>query len=99
MFIDTDRSFGAGASTPGAAPPQLFFLGCKDDVLAVITSQIVELYAALPCDRAAPKDVVDRFVGRPVTVRIIIGQAEKLRLESPTAGTLEFTIDGAWVKQ
>jgi hypothetical protein len=60
---------------------------------------IVELYAALPCDRAAGQSVSDLFVGRPVTIRVIVARAEKLRLESPSAGTLEFTIGGAWVKE
>lgn len=97
-FVSTDTTFNGGAAQPASARPQLFTLACKDDVLAAVTSQIIELYARLPCDRAVPQQVADRFIGRHVTLRIVIGDAEKLYVDSD-AGTIEFTIEGAWVKQ
>jgi hypothetical protein len=100
-FVATDYTFGAVPKTPLPTgwSPQLFYLGCKDDVLAVVTSQILELYASLPCDRMVGADVVNRFLGQHIQVRIAFGTAEKLYMESPSAGTLEFTIRGAWAKE
>ncbi len=99
-YVELDQSFGGGATAPAeGTPPQLSALSCKDDVLTIVLPGVVELYAALPCDRAASQTVADLFIGRPVTVRVIVAEAEKLRLESPSAGTLEFTIAGAWAKE
>lgn len=99
-YIDLDRSFGGAETAPAEAPPpQLSTLSCQDGVLTIVMPQVVELYASLPCDRAASQSVADLFIGRPVTVRVIVADAEKLRLESPTAGTLEFTVSGVWAKQ
>ena len=100
-LIRADRTFGADLQTPaqGGQPPQLFFLGCKDGVLTVITSQIVQLYAELPCDRAVPQNVADRFVGHPVQLRLTLGDVVKLYIDSPVAGTIEFSITRAWVKE
>jgi len=72
---------------------------CTDGVLSIAMPEVVELYAALPCDRAASQTVADLFINRPVTLRVIVAEAEKLRLESPTAGTLEFTVSGVWAKE
>ncbi len=99
-YIDVDRSYGGSQTAPAEAPPpQLSSLDCKDGVLTIVMPQVVELYAALPCDRAASQSVADLFLGRPVTIRIEVADAEKLRLESATAGTLEFTVSGVWAKE
>ncbi len=99
-LIRADRTFGADPRTPvQGAPPLLFSLGCKDGVLSIITSQIVQLYAELPCDRAVPQDVADRFAGQPVRLRLVVGGAVKLYIDSPAAGTIEFTITRAWAKE
>ena len=101
VLIRADRTFGGDPRTPApdGHSPQLYVMGCKDGVLSVITSQIVQLYAELPCDRAVPQDVADRFAGQPVRLRLVFGDALKLYIDSPIAGTIEFTTTRAWVKE
>ena len=101
VLVRADRTFGADLRTPvqGAEPPHLFYLGCKDGVLSVVTSQIVQLYAELPCDRAVPQDVADRFVGHAVRIRLVFGDTVKLYIDSPAGGSIEFTITRAWAKE
>jgi hypothetical protein len=93
--LRADRTFGADPATPGA--PLLYLLDCRAGVLTVITSQVVRLYAELPCDRAVPQNVVDRFSGQPVRLRLAFGDAVKLYVDSPVAGTIEFTVTRTWM--
>ncbi len=100
-FIGAARTFGSDPKTPAArdGSPHLFFhFGCNDDVLVIVTTQ-VELYAELPCDRAIPPQVVERFLGQPVQIRVVFNDAEKLFVESPVAGSIEFTVTRAWAKE
>jgi hypothetical protein len=94
--IVANRTFAATA--PGAEAPQLYAMGCKGGVLTIITSQVLQLYAELPCDRAVPDSVAAKFIGHPVEIRVVFGQAVNLYLDSSVAGSIQFTIGRIWVK-
>ena len=91
------EEIGAPDGPPGNGADHLFFsTSCEDDVLAVVTDQEV-VYAELPCDRAVPQEVAERFLGLPVRVRVVPSNPAKLYVESDVAGSLEFTVGRVWI--
>ncbi len=91
------EEIGAPDGPPNNGADHLFFsTSCEDDVLAVVTNQEV-VYAELPCDRAVPQEVAERFLGRPVRVRVVPSDPAKLYVESDAAGSLEFTVGRVWI--
>ena len=68
---------------------------CADGVLTLVTDR-ERIFAELPCDRALPPEVEQRFAGAAVTVRVLPGS--KIFVDSDTAGSLEFTVGRVWVE-
>ena len=67
-------------------------------MLAVATSQVLELYAELSCDGSVPESGASHFAGHPVRVRLTV-DTWKLYIDSPSAGTIEFTVMRVWAKE
>ena len=76
-------------------PQALYSQSCANGLLTIATTTGI-VYAELPCDRALPDDVVRRFLGKAVTIRIVPGDPGKLFVDSDTAGSVEFTVGGVW---
>ena len=88
----------ATGGSPTAGSAQLFFtLGCRDDILTVVTTSGA-VFAQVPCDRVPPDDAVTPFRGKPVRIRLSVSASSKLRIESTAAGSIEFTVKRAWAK-
>jgi hypothetical protein len=99
--ITSARTFGEPAVPDAAADNAhlLFHLGCKAGVMAIVTTR-EQLFAEIPCDRAVSQQVVERFLGKPVQIRVAPAAPNrevKIYVESATAGSIEFTATNAWV--
>lgn len=75
----------------------LFNLTCTESMLTLVTTVRI-VYAALPCDRLLPADVVKRFLGQSVEIVIRGDPATKLLFTSKTAGSVEFTVSDVQVE-
>ena len=103
-----------GAAVPPRVPPgahevsesetrsgeeTLFFSSdCFDGVVSVTTTVEV-VYAELPCSRALPADVKERFLGKVVALRIVPGEPSKIYMDSKAAGSVEFTVGRIWLAE
>lgn len=81
---------------PGEGGRLFFSSDCVDGLLSVTTTREI-VYAELPCDRALPPEVKERFLGKAVALRIVPGQQSKLYIESQEAGSVEFTVGRMWL--
>lgn len=97
-FVAKDLSLGVpGGAAETAADQRLFFhIGCTDGILVIVTTRET-VYAELPCDRAVPRSIAERFLGKSVRIRVVT-KSSKLFVESTTAGSIEFTIGRAWIQ-
>ena len=93
--IAASRTFAGPA---GAQPPHLYAMDCKDGVLRIVTSQTLQMYAELPCDRAVPANVANQFIGAPVQLRVEFGNATKIYVARPGGASIEYTVGRVWVK-
>ena len=66
--------------------------------MTVVTTH-ERLFVEIPCDRAVPQQVVDRFLGKPVQIRVAPDHEVKIYVESATAGSIEFTATRAWATE
>lgn len=71
---------------------------CEANVLTIESAERV-VYAALPCDRALPPELLARFAGKAVRIEIESGEPAKLFLRSAEGESAEFTVDGVWVEE
>jgi hypothetical protein len=95
-LISADVTFGSPDANSNPADSELFFAtSCQNDVLAVVTNRRA-VYAELPCDRALPASQSERFLGKPVRVRVVVASVPKIFLESTAAGSVEFTVGRVW---
>ena len=92
--VTSDTELGHEAPPPDTDPGDihlLFAMSCATDILRIATTRET-VYAELPCDRALPADVANRFGGTPVRLRFAGSTPAKLYIDSKTAGSVEFTV-------
>jgi hypothetical protein len=77
------RSAGGTAAIEGVRT--LLALTCREKQLIVTTNK-ESITAGMDCQQQPPQAALDRFLGRPVAVTYAGG---RLRIENPSAGTLE----------
>ena len=97
-IVRSPTEFGDPAATSGDESRTFEETACSDATLTIATSKEV-VYAELPCDRALPPEVADRFTGDPVRIRITIADSIKLFFESTDGGSVEFTTGRIWIDE
>jgi hypothetical protein len=94
-LVSANVTFGSPDASDTTDSELFFSTSCTDDVLVVVTSRRA-IYAELPCDRALPASQSERFLGKPVQVRLVVANPSKLYLDSKAAGSVEFTVGRIW---
>ena len=89
--VESDTSLALDTEDP------LTQLSCEANVL-VVESEARTVYAALPCDRALPPDILNEFVGEAVIIEIDADTPGKVFLRSEAGESAEFTVDGVWIE-
>ncbi|MEX2247097.1 MAG: hypothetical protein WEC75_10460 [Dehalococcoidia bacterium] len=97
-ILRSNEEFGDPAATSDDDAHRLFSITCADATMTIATTKEI-IYAELPCDRALPPPVVDRFAGDSVRVRVQIGEQIKLFFESSDGGSVEFTTGRIWIDE
>lgn len=69
---------------------------CAEDILRIETSSET-LYAELPCERALPDDIVEQFVGKPVSLAYSTEGTANLALKADTGETATFSVGRIWL--
>jgi hypothetical protein len=85
-----------GAFDTGEPQQHLFFhIGCEQGVLSVVTTD-ERVYAQTFCPPPVPRELRERFLGKPVRITIA---DRRIEISSPAvAERLQFPIDRAWVE-
>lgn len=86
-----DRLPGGTAVISGA--PTLLAIDCVDDQLTVRTD-VDSIVATMDCRQQVPQQTRDLFIGKPVALAY---SRQRLRIDSPAAGTLELPAKDARV--
>ena len=81
----------AGGTAVTSNVRTLLTLACQNGQLILRTNQEA-ISGEMDCSKQIPQAALDRFLAQPV---VITYNGERLRLENPSAGTLNLTVKGA----